>query len=211
MLFVGNVFGQTNKIYIDATLDVNTYELKIQQKIEFYNNANTSLDTIFLHNWMNSFRDNETPLSKRMIEDYDKDLYFTKDKYRGYTTINNISVDFDPVNWIELKNAADIIALSLKEPLLPGQSKIIQLTYSVKIPLDKFTKYGRNKNTYFNLRYWYMVPALYDTEWKLMSNLNMDDLLMDVADYEIDLTLPENYFLNSSLKETETSKGSEKT
>tara|TARA_B110000037_G_scaffold90350_1_gene106982 strand:- start:58762 stop:61548 length:2787 start_codon:yes stop_codon:yes gene_type:complete len=211
MLFVGNVFGQTNKIYIDATLDVNTYELKIQQKIEFYNNANTSLDTIFLHNWMNSFRDNETPLSKRMIEDYDKDLYFTKDKYRGYTTINNISVDFDPVNWIELKNAADIIALSLKEPLLPGQSKIIQLTYSVKIPLDKFTKYGRNKNTYFNLRYWYMVPALYDTEWKLMSNLNMDDLLMDVADYEIDLTLPENYFLNSSLKETETSKGSKKT
>lgn len=198
MLLVINVLGQNNKLTIDALLNVETHEMQIQQEIIFYNNSTITLDTIYLHNWMNSFKDNNTPLSKRLIQDYDKDLYFAKEKHRGFTNIHSISIDFTSTKWIEVKNAPDIIAIPLKKILAPKDSTTIKLTYLVKIPLDKFTKYGRNKTDY-NLRYWYLVPALYDQEWKLMSNLNMDDLLMDLADYKIHLTIPSSYRLSSSL------------
>ncbi len=211
ILFIDNVFGQINQIKIDATLNIETHEMQIQQEIVFYNNSDVVLDTIFLHNWMNAFRDNNTPLAKRLIEDYDKDLYFAKEKHRGHTSINNISVDFSTTNWFELENASDIIAIPINKGLKPNESKTIQLTYSVKIPLDKFTKYGRDKETYYNLRYWYMVPAFFDEEWKLMSNLNMDDLLMDLADYEINLTIPADFNLSSTLSSTLVSNDSTKT
>ena len=54
MLLVINVLGQTNKLSIDAVLNVETHEMQIQQEIIFYNNSNITLDTIYLHNWMNS-------------------------------------------------------------------------------------------------------------------------------------------------------------
>lgn len=197
-IFAGFVHAQTNEIKINAKLNVETHTLHIQQEIKFYNNTPTALDTIYLHNWMNAFKDNETPLAKRLIEDYDKSLYFSKEKHRGFTTINNISIDFETVDWTEHNNIADILAISLKKTLASGSSKTILLTYSVKIPLDKFTSYGRNRE-FYNLRYWYMVPASYTNNWKLMSNLNMDDLLMDIANYDIKFSIPSFYKLNSSL------------
>lgn len=204
ILFVVKTSGQTNQILIDASLNVDTHELQIQQKIVFHNNSEYSLDTIYFHNWMNSYRDNETPLSKRLIEDFDKSLYFSKERHRGHTSINNISIDYSPINWEEVKYSSDIIAVPLKEKLKPKEVREIQLTYSVKIPLDKFTGYGRDKETYYNLRYWYIVPAMFDQKWQLMSNLNMDDLLMDVADYTIDISIPKNYNLSSNLLEEST-------
>ena len=200
IFLIKNVSGQSNKISINAQLDTELNELKIAQKITFFNKSNNELDTIFIHNWMNSFRDNETPLSKRLIEDYNKNLYFAKEKHRGFTEIHNISINYNPSNWIDVKNARDILAIPLQESLLPNTSVEIQLTYTVKIPLDKFTRYGRYRNEKYNLRYWYLVPALYDKDWKLMSHLNMDDMLMDFADYDINFTIPNNYDLSASLK-----------
>ena len=181
-------------------LDAENHELQIQQEIVFYNKSNVVLDTIYLHNWANSFKDNNTPLSKRLIEDYNKDLYFSKEKNRGHSNINNLSIDYESVAWIIDEEASDIVAVLLNKSLNPKDSVSISATYTVKLPSDKFTSYGRNKIAY-NLRYWYLTPALYDNGWKLMSNLNMDDLLMDYSKYNITFTVPEYYSLSSGLHE----------
>ncbi|AOW20209.1 gluzincin family metallopeptidase [Urechidicola croceus] len=202
VLFFTHVsFGQTNEIKISAILDVENQELKVQQQIKYYNKSNSNLDTIYLHNWANSFKDKNTPLSKRLIEDYDKSLYFSKEKFRGSTIINNLSINYNSVNWNNKKNAPDIIEIPLNNQLQPNDSLIINSTYTVKIPSDKFTKYGRNRQGY-NLRYWYLVPAFYDNDWQLMSNLNMDDLLMDFSNYSISLTIPQNFVLSTELNST---------
>ncbi|GAB1307397.1 hypothetical protein KH5_00800 [Urechidicola sp. KH5] len=193
-----------------VTVDTETHELHIQQEITYYNKASVSLDTIYLHNWPNSFKDNKTPLSKRLIEDYNKELYFAKDKRRGETTINNISINFESINYVVRADQSDILALPLSSPLAPGASVKISATYTVRVPIDRYTKYGRNKNDY-NLRYWYMVPAYYDDGWQLMSNLNMDDLLIDFTNYNIELELSNFYSLSTNLNSQITSSGNKKT
>ncbi len=208
-LFIDTSFAQNNEVTINATLDTETHELKIQQEIVFYNNTNTTLDTIYLHNWANGYKNKKTPLSKRLIENYNKNLHFSKEKFQGYSDVKNISVNYSSATWRTTKNAIDIIELPLKKILNPKDSIVISATYTVKIPSDRFTKYGRSKNAY-DLRYWYLVPTFYDQDWKLMSNLDMDDLLMELSNYDITFTVPNNYNLNTGLSTTITNNGNEK-
>ncbi|MFK5880019.1 MAG: aminopeptidase [Flavobacteriaceae bacterium] len=190
--------AQSNEMSMKVILNDENHALQIQQEIVYHNKSNSVLDTIFLHNWANSFKDNNTPLAKRLIEDYNKDLYFAKEKNRGHSTINNLTINYESVNWVIDEDTSDIIAILLNNSLSPNDSIKISATYTVKLPADKFTSYGRNKIAY-NLRYWYLTPAFYDQGWKLMSNLNMDDLLMDYSKYSITFTVPEYYTLSTGL------------
>ena len=76
--------GQEHKITIEAQLDDKKDLLRINQSIIYYNSSDSTLNNIFLHNWMNGYKNNKSPLAKRLIEDYDKSLFFAKQKDRGY-------------------------------------------------------------------------------------------------------------------------------
>ena len=191
-------YSQTNRIYIDAQLSVENHQLEIDQKIVYYNKSQTNLDTVYLLNWANAYKDRHTPLSKRLIENYDKSLYFAKIKKRGFSKIKSIQCNGEVVVFENLKNAEDIVKIALPNTLKPRDSVIITTSYTVKIPLDKFTKYGYEYDK-FNLRYWYLSPAVFDGKWYLMSNLDMDDIYMDPADYHINFKIPYGYTLNSDL------------
>lgn len=190
--------AQNNAISMKVFLDDTSNELKIQEKITYYNTSNTTLTSIFLHDWANSFKDRKTPLSKRFIDDYKKHLYFAKAKERGNTTIKNLTVNHKQVSFTRLKKQSDIIEVLLNTSLKPNDSVEIYITYIVKIPDAKFTNYGYTKTGY-HLRFWYLVPAVFTkNKWQLMSNLNMDDLYMKSSDYEITLTVPKTYTVKSN-------------
>ena len=189
--FFYGAYSQVNSIKIDASLNDETHTLNIQQQIVFFNKSNTQLSEVYLHNWGNSFKNKETPLTNRFIEDYDKSLYFAKEENRGSSKVHSISVNHNLASFQELKKQIDIIKVELKTPLKPNDSIVISATYSVKLPNAKFTKYGKT-NTGYHLRFWYLTPVVYQNGWQTMSNLNIDDLFMDIADYNIKLQLP-NY------------------
>jgi hypothetical protein len=192
--------GQQNDIIkIDAQLNYKNREFQIQQKFIFHNNAKFTLNEVYFHNWANGYKNRHTPLSKKLIEDYDKNLYFAKIENRGYSNIKAISGNYVPLKWTVLENSPDIFKVKLNAPLKPKDSLSFTFTYIIKIPEDLFTKYGRNGNT-FNLRYWYITPALFDNKRQLMNNLNMDDLIMRPSDYFIKLKVPQGLILNSDLK-----------
>jgi hypothetical protein len=193
-----STIAQQNSIDIKATLEDTKDRLNIQQKIVYYNTSNTELKRIFLHNWPNSFKNRKTALSKRFIEAYQKKMYFSKAKDLGFTEIKNISVNFETVRFQEVKNQIDILEITLNTPLKQNDSVVINATYSVKIPNAKFTDYGKTKTGY-HLRYWYLNPAVYNSEWQLMSNLNTDDLFEIPTNYTIELELPKAYSINSNL------------
>ena len=197
------MFSQENAINIKAILDTEKDVIKIQQEIIFHNTSDSILTNIYLHNWANSYRDRKTPLSKRFIEDFKKDLYFAKEKDLGSTTIKSLSVDFENVNFKEVKNHADIIEILLNKPLLPKAKTTISITYLVKIPSARFTKYGKTKMGY-HLRNWYITPAVYDKGWQLMSNLNLDDLYEKGTDFKIEIDIPKEFVVESNLYQYET-------
>ena len=195
--------AQNNSIAIKADFNPEKDEMKIQQEIFFFNNSDSILNHIYLHNWANSFRDRKTPLSKRLIKDFKKDLYFAKPDEIGYTTIKNLTVDFENIVFNEAPNQADIIDIQLNSPLLPAEKRTIIITYSLKIPDAKFTSYGKTAIGY-HLRFWYMTPAIFQNGWKLMSNLNTDDLFENTTDFTIEIKIPKPYVLESNLYQYET-------
>ena len=120
ILFISVLFtlvanAQQNSIAIKSSLNVETDELLIQQEIIFHNTSDSTFTKIYLHNWPNSFRDRKTPLSKRFIEDFRKDLYFANKKELGFSSIKNISVNFQNTSFLELKNQADILEITLNK------------------------------------------------------------------------------------------------
>ena len=199
-------FAQQNAINIKATLNTDENKLMIQQEIVYHNNSNETLNHIFLHNWANSFKNRKTPLSKRFIQDFRKDLYFANEKDLGFSDIKNISINYNNIIYKELENKEDIIQLFLETPLKPNESTNISLTYFIKLPNSKFTGYGSYKDGY-RLRYWYITPAIYTKGWQLMSNLNLDDLFEDYTSFNIDFIIPKNLTLVSSLKQSYTTNG----
>ena len=191
-----NTSAQNNSIKIDAVIDAKTDLIQIQQEIIFHNKTKEVLQHIYLHDWQNAFKNKNTPLSKRLIENFDKSLYFAQEKERGSTAIRNLTVNYKSITFSSTKAQADILKLNLNQALHPKDSVVINVSYNVKIPDAKFTGYGKTSSGY-HLRYWYLLPAVHDTTWQLMSNLNTDDLLIDATDYDIQLKTPKNYFVLS--------------
>ena len=195
--------SQQNSINIKSELNIAKDELKIQQEIILYNTSDSIFENIYLHNWANSYRDRKTPLSKRFIKDFRKDLYFAKEKDLGYSEIKNLSVDYESTTFREVANQKDIIKIDLKKPFYPNSKVKISLTYIVKIPNAKFTKYGKTKTGY-HLRYWYITPVIYKDGWQIMSNFNLDDLYEKKTNFKIEISVPKEYYLESNLYKYET-------
>ncbi len=197
--------AQTNAVKIKAILNAEKDELKIQQKIVFHNTSDSTFTTIFLHNWANSFANKNTPLAKRFLNDYRKDFNFSKENERGHTIIHNITIDYQIPVFNEVINHPDILKIELNKPLQPKDSVTITAFYTIKFPNAKFTGYGKTLNGY-HFRFWYLIPAVFKKDWQLMSNLNLDDLFEEVADFDIEIDLPKKYFLESNLYKYKTEK-----
>jgi len=190
--------AQSNRISMDVQV-VDGHRLSIQQEIVFYNRSEVPLDSIFLLNWANAYKDRNTPLAKRLIEDYNRRFYFSKKSDRGYSKVNRLMCDGQRAYFGEVEEKQDLMWIQLKEPLKPGASVTLDLNYEVKVPSDRFTQYGQDGINY-NLRYWYITPAVFNGQWNLYSNLNMDDYFMEPTDYDIQFDVPLGFTLHSNLR-----------
>lgn len=190
--------AQNNSIHATIELKDSIETLYIYQKIVYYNKTGITLKNIYLHDWANSFKNNETPLAKRFLDDYEKKFYFSKKKDRGHTEIKELRLNNQKGNYYISKDQPDIINIDLNQSLTPKDSVIISMAYQVKIPNSEFTGYGKTEQGY-HLRFWQIIPAIYQNGWQLMSNLNMDDLFQDIANYRLEVKIPVKYRLESNL------------
>lgn len=193
-----SVYSQ-HDITIDAKLNPNLNEINIKQQIVFRNTSEITLDEIYLNDWANSFSNKTTPLAERFAENYDSSFHFEKNEDRGKTTVFSITNEsLDPLTWFP-GNAVDIIKVVLDKPLLPGASYTINLMYTVKVPSDRFTRYGVSRAKNYSLRYWYISPAVFDGKWHAYSNKNTNDLYLLPSNFRIRLHTPRQYSVISDL------------
>lgn len=186
-------------ITIEATLLPKSNSISITQQIVYQNTSSFVLDEIYLNDWANSFSKKTTPLGKRFSENYDSSFHFEKNIDRGKTTIETLVNEANtPLNW-ERGEAADILKITLDKPLQPNDYYTLICTYTVKLPNDKFTRYGVTNQNDYNLRYWYLSPAVFDGKWEAYSNKNTDDLYLTPSTFSITFHTPEAYFLTSDL------------
>lgn len=192
-------FGQ-NSITIDASIDINTKQIKISQEITYKNTTADTLSSIYLNDWSSSYATKTTPLANRFAEEFDSKFHFAKNEDRGYSIVTSINdTKGNSLLFNRFKDQLDVIKVKLAKPLQAGESYSIQLNYIVQVPHDKFTRYGVTDTKDYKLRYWYITPAVYDGEWHHYSNKNLDDLFIPVADISLTMSYPRNYVLNSEL------------
>ena len=116
------IYGQEHKITIEAQLDDQKDILQINQSIIYHNTSDSILNNIILHNWINGYKNNKSPLANRLIEDYDKSLFFAKQKDRGYSTINNLNVDYEKVKFFEEEEMKRRL---IKEPVYINEGGVV--------------------------------------------------------------------------------------
>ncbi len=210
LFFISGCLSAQNVIDVKARLNDSTHTIGINQNIKFVNTENRELTSIYLNDWNNAFSSKSSALALRFAEDYARRFHFAKDEERGYTFINSIKNNSGTdLIWDRPGGVVDLVRIILEEPLQPGESINLDLDYDLRIPDDKFTRYGRDDLGNYKLRYWYLVPAPLDNGWKLYSHKDLG--LQYVEPYEINISfdVPTEYYAASGLDllQTQTRQG----
>ncbi len=199
-------------IHVNAQLEPEGNLLEIEQKIIYHNTSESTLNEIYLLDWANSFSNKNTPLAKRFAENFKSGFHFEKDEDRGKTTIQTVNdASNTPLQW-QRGDEVDIVKVIPLQPITPGEAFTFKLNYTVKLPEDKFTRYGVTKENDYRLKYWLITPAVFDGEWQHYSNKNTDDYFQSPSNFSINFSYPSNYFLFTDLdtKGTEDSENGSK-
>jgi hypothetical protein len=194
------VFAQ-HDANIKVRVDVETKTVMVQQNLIYNNTSADTLYTIILNDWNNAFSSKNSVLANRFSNEFTRTFHLAKEEDRGYTKINNIIDDeFQTLNWKRNEKQIDILEIELENPILPYSSQKINLIYSLKIPNEKFTRYGFNKDGKIYLKNWLLLPAIYQNgKFVRQSNSNLDDAYNAFTNYNISIEVPANYKVNSNL------------
>ena len=111
------------------------------------------LSSIVLNDWNNGYSNKNTPLAKRFSDEFERGFHLAGENERGRT--ENITIIDDTksfLTWERDKNNPDVVQVRLRNKLAPQQKIVLSLTYQVKIPSDRFTKFGYGKDGIMNLK-----------------------------------------------------------
>lgn len=175
--------------------------LNIRQEITFNNVSNDTLISVVLNDWNNSFSDKNTPLAKRFSDEFYRGFHLAKPEERGNTTIISLADTQDgALAWERSVKNPDFIVVKLNQKLAPNETIVLHLTYIVKIPSDKFTRYGFSQNGSLNLKNWFLTPARFENHRFIKyNNYNLDDIANATTDYDVEIKIPNNYTITTDL------------
>jgi len=199
ILVVCQSWGQIN-LTVDGHYIASIQLIQIEQLVEYTNQSDSTLDVIYLHDWNNSYSSNNTDLAIRFQEEFISAFHFENDKDRGYTDIlkvtdnEGIALDFGHDN-----GSADFWKIQLNTPLRPGDKIKINLNYNLRLPNNKFTGYGADADSNVYLKNWILWPAVYDDEWVLQTNKNLDDLYAPEANISLTINTDVPMYMYSDL------------
>ncbi|HNP33781.1 MAG TPA: aminopeptidase, partial [Flavobacterium sp.] len=200
LLLLAQAISAQHNSKMVVSVDVDKKVLSVNQELTFFNQTNDTLTNIVLNDWMNGYSSKNTPMAARFSDEFERSFHLAKEKERGRTS----DIKVGDYTWERDKNHPDVIQIRLRERLLPNQKITIPLSYTVKIPSDKFTKYGYGENGKIYLKNCFLIPARYDNYgFAKYDNLNLDDCANGLSDYEIEISIPQKLDLFSDLNEVE--------
>ncbi len=193
-------YGQNNS-HLVAELNTTKKTLVVQQEIIFFNPSQDTLTSLVLNDWNNAYSSKTTPLAKRFSDEFYRGFHLARADEFGSTTILSITdTDKFPFVWKRTEKNPDLIVVDLKRKLAPNEKITIQLSYIVKIPNNKFTKYGYGENNKINLKNWFLTPSRYENHaFITYNNNNLDDIANGICNFDIELKIPKNLEVTSDL------------
>ncbi len=187
----------------DLKIRVNTTEktIDVQQNIYFTNTSRDTLYSIILNDWNNSFSSKKSALAKRFSDEFIRSFHLASEDDRGFTKIKNIlDNNFQSLNWKRDESQVDILEIELENPILPNTTQKINLLYTLKLPNEKFSRYGFYDDGKLYLKNTFLFPATYENgKFIKNSNVNLDDIFNAPCIIKALVEIPLNYSLASNL------------
>ena len=200
ILLGGQKLSAQHKNTLTVKLNGETKELNIQQEFIYKNTSRYPLEVLYFNDWAHAYSNKNTGLAERFAEEFKKSLHLAKEHERGRTSIISAVDDEYRGLHYERTSEKDIIKIELNKTLLPGKSVQLFITYSVKLPPDKYTPYGYNNRNEYYLKDWYLTPAVFDGKWHLYSNKDLEDLYTDITRTTVNFMYPENLYLATNYR-----------
>lgn len=201
LLFVAvGLSQQSNEI--NATIDPEKGVVEVSQIVTFTNHTNKALDSLYLYDWNHAYNDTSTPLSKKLSEEFNFKFERSRSDEKGKTSIHQILADQKSLQWHRLENKIDIIVIDLIQPLLPGVSQDIFISYTLQLPSSAFTGYGIDAKRNINFRNGFLQLAnqSIDGQWYLDSNYGFHDMSASHSTSTFSICFPDNYTIIPSAK-----------
>ncbi len=187
-----------NRYDIDAVLDTVNKVLTAEQQVEYVNNEDVDLSELYFHVYTNAFKNKDT--APFLFDDFSR--AYERGFQPGYTDIaavelvggqNRQTLEYN------LQGEGDtILRIKLSEPLKPGDSADLRLSYKVVIP-PAGERFGYGEGN-INMGNWYPVAAVYDDEgWNLDKYFPVGDpFYSDTSDYIVRIKTPKEYTIAAS-------------
>ncbi len=194
------LLGQ-NSISINAQLLPDERSIHIDQQITVINTSSDVWNEIYLTDWAHSFSSKTTPLARRFSQSFEKKFHLAPESDRGFTKVKAITGQQTILQYTRPEKTPDILKVLLSKPLKPGETLSLNLEYTVMLPDTKFTNYGITRDGDYNLRYWFMTPAVYKDGWQYYSNKDLNDRYFDQTDITVTFSIPNGYNLVTDLEQ----------
>ena len=176
-------------------------EIEVEQRMVFSHNESSPLNEIYLVDWNHAFSSTESPLAKRLVEEYTRSFYLSSKSKRGETQIASIALNGEDIKWERLENQLDQIRVSLPTQLKAKEPLRLVLKYRLMLPDSKFTGYGKVDDSTFILENTFLRLARRSQgEWELISHLNLEDHPGGTGNYTVDFQLPAGLKIQSNLR-----------
>ena len=190
---------------INALLEPVENKIEVVQKIRYTHQQEFSTKEIYLNDWNHAYSSTESPLAKRLVEEYNRSFYLSKKSKRGATQIESLKVNGKTNPWERIENQIDIIKVSFEEEITQGKVVELEIIYTLKLPDAKYTGYGiTDKETYFLENTFLSVAWINSKEWAPISHLDLEDTPNNKGDYNIVFSLPNRLRVESNLTSVKT-------
>jgi hypothetical protein len=190
-------FQQAVNYTIEVELDDQAHTLSGEIAMEYTNQSPWPLDSIWIHLWGNAFSQPLTDFGKQMLRQGESQYYFAKDSDRGSYSRLDFSANGKKAAWHLLPGRPDLAVVRLGSPLQPGETLLLTTPFALKIP-DSFSRLG-HVGTSYQMTQWYPKPAVLDPKgWHPIPNLNQGEYYSEFGNYEVSITLPENYVVGAT-------------
>jgi hypothetical protein len=191
-------FQQRVNIYIEAELIDSTHQIKARQTIEYINNSPDTLHEIFIHMWANGWKNENTAFARQLIENRNYDFHFAPDNHRGGYSHIDFRTRGTILNWGTWQDHPDVGIIYPSTPVLPDDTLVIDINFTLDFPHARFSRLGHHKQAYYATQ-WYPKPAVYNQDgWNAFPYLHRGEFLGEFGDFNIHLTLPQNYIVAST-------------
>ncbi len=181
---------------MDLMFDDEKFMLEGKEVVKYYNNSDNAFKILYFHLYPNAFR--EGAKNPVISQTHEKEGYPNGKSYGGIK-INGVKSGDEEIEFNVEGEDENILAVSLKDELFPGENVEIGIDFSIQLPNINH-RFGYGENT-INCGNFYPIVCVYEENVGFSKSLyhsNGDPFYSEVANYNVNIEFDSKFEIAST-------------